>query len=123
MTRILVNDRTPQFVIPTLQTGVPIPKLNKGRKPAPLNPVLVNMPAGASFVVSGETASKAILADVARIRKARTDVVFKTRNLGGQANPVTFEAYPEHTVGVWCVQAPITGNTARDEHNATEGTE
>jgi hypothetical protein len=113
MTRIIVNDRTPHFVIPTLQTGVPIPKLNKGRKPLPLNPVLVDMPAGASFVVSGEAAAKAILADVGRVRKARTGVVFKTRNLSGQANSVTFEAYPPHTVGVWCVATPV----------ATEGTE
>lgn len=108
MTRQIVNDRTPQFIIPALQTGVPMPKLNKGRKPTALNPVLASMPPGASFVVSGEVVAKAILGDVARARKARTDVVFKTRNLSGQANPATFETYPPHTVGVWCVAAPVT---------------
>jgi hypothetical protein len=111
MSRIVVNDQTAQFVIPTLQTGVPLPKMSKGRKPLPLNPVLADMPPGASFVVSGEAAAKAILADVARARKARTDVLFKTRNLSGAPNPVTFETYPPHTVGVWCVAVPTTTST------------
>lgn len=118
MTRQIVNDQTTQFVIPTLQTGVPMPKLNKGRKPAALNPVLANMPPGASFVVSGEAASKAILADVQRARKARAEVVFKTRNLSGQANPATFETYPPHTVGVWCVAASVTETTETVEAEA-----
>lgn len=105
MTRITVNDRTPQFVIPTLRTDVPLPKSGKGRQSKPLNPALLKMPANSSFVVSGADVAKAVVADLARIRKVYPEAVFKTRTLSGQANPSTFETYPEHTLGVWCVAA------------------
>lgn len=109
MTRILVNDRTPQFIIPTIRTDIPMPKASKGRPCKPLNPSLFAMPAGSSFVVTGAETVKTILADLGRIRKAHPEAVFKTRNLSGAANPSTFETYPEHTLGVWCTVAVGAG--------------
>lgn len=106
--RTIVNDRTPTFVLPTMRHGVPIAKTGKGRQPKPLNPALVAMQPGQSFIVTGEATVKAMIGDIGRIRKARTDVEFVTRNLGGKADPETFETYPPFALGVWCVEVKKT---------------
>lgn len=105
----IVNDQTPQFVLPTMRHGVPIAKTGKGRPVKPLNPALVAMQPGQSFVITGEAQVKAMQGDIGRIRKARAgEVEFVTRNLGGKADPETFETYPQFALGVWCVATKET---------------
>lgn len=102
----IINDQTPVHILPTIRHGVPLPKTGKGRAPKPLNPTLLKMEPGQSFVVTGEAACKTMTGDVGRARDARkAEVAFVTRNLSAKLDPETFEQYPAHALGVWCVAA------------------
>jgi hypothetical protein len=105
--RQIVNDRTPQHIIPTVRVGVPIPKTGKGRPARPLNPVLLAMQTGQSFVITGADARREMMNDIAAVRKAHEHCKFVTRNLSNKVDTETFETYPEHTLGVWCM-VPVT---------------
>lgn len=119
----IVNDQTPTHVMPAIRTGVPLPKMaGRGRPKAPLNPVLLAMKPGESFVITGKTECGQIRNAISAIKKAneRADVKLVTRTL--TINPETFETYPPHTMGVWCVavaSADATNSEDSDESPTT----
>lgn len=116
----IVNDRTPVHVLPTVRTDVPLPKMaGRGRPKIPLNPVLMAMQPGHSFVLSGEKECNAMRNALQAIRKAeaRPDVKFVTRTL--TIDPTTFEAYPPHTMGVWAVAVVDKDLAALDKSMAS----
>lgn len=116
MSRIFVSVRP----VPAILDGIPLPKSSKGRPFKPHNPVFAAMQPGQCVVVSGEDECKAMRSDLSRWTKHVKDTGAKgrytTRNLAGHVSAPGLEPFPEHTMGLWCIEA-------YEAHDTVEQTE